>query len=99
MNSTVEHLGINTGLKGGDEHGLQEERRRQEEIEPLEIRLLKDELRKAASLCSYYNAAEGATWSNEKQDRAATKVRFTDAMLACKRLGIDTATLLKGYLL
>lgn len=52
----------------------------------------------AAGNLSYYNAAEGSCYSQEREARGVAQAEFAKARQAAVEAGIDVASVLRGYL-
>ncbi len=59
-----------------------------------------EQLKKAASELSYYNAAEGTCWSQEYGARGIAKEEYNKIKQQCIEVGIDVNKIIKdgGYL-
>lgn len=55
-------------------------------------------LKNAAGNLSYFNAAEGKSWADERLARAEALEDYKQAVIACELIGIDIAPIIKGYL-
>ena len=57
------------------------------------------ELKEAASNLSYYNAAEGSSWSKEVEGRAKASARWNEIRKTCRDAGVNIKEVLgSGYL-
>lgn len=66
-------------------------------ITPLELAV--EEFKALASNMSYFNAAEGSSWSDESEARKSCCKKLKAASRKVLRLGGDTKALASGYLI
>lgn len=58
-----------------------------------------EQLEKAASNLSYFNAAEGDSWNKEREARLTAYAEFCRVRELCEIANIDIKPILRGYLI